>query len=119
MALQYKINYTGNSKIIKRIVDKLNNLAPLGIQHDEAFFGDWGNEAYEHSKLQEGNPHNVTLEELGIEDLPRQMAMVLESIGAIDYWGTHEEEEGEPVYIADHDGDYIVFRSSSDLLAWH
>ncbi len=116
---KYKINYQGSSKVIKRIVDKLNNLALLGITHDDAFYGDWGNEAWEHSKLKSGNPHNVSLEELGIENLPRRVQMLLEATGSADYWGTHAFVEGEPEYIVDHEGDYLMLLSAENLLAWH
>ena len=119
MGFQYKINYTGKSKVIKRIVDKLNNLAPLGIEHHEAFYGDWGNEAYLHSLLKESNPHNVNLNDLGIEYLPRQVSMALEAIGVVDYWADHDLVDDEIAYMADHDDDLICFRSTSNLLAWH
>lgn len=116
---KYKINYTGSSKVIRRIVDRLNNitLAILGTKHDEAFYGDWGNEAYQHSLLKEGNPHNVTLNDLGIADLPRQMALLNEFIGSEDYWISHRADETE--YFIDHSGNQFVFRSTARLLGWH
>ena len=115
---KYKINYTGSSKVIRRIVDRINNitLGLLGVTHDVAFYGDWGNEAYEHSKTQTGNPHNVTLEDLGIEGLPRQVEMLMNAVGSFDYWITHETEIEN---IVDHDGDEFIFSSASRLLAWH
>ena len=36
----------------------------LGTTHSTAFYGDWGNEAYQHSQITSGNPHNVTSEEV-------------------------------------------------------
>ena len=116
---KYKINYQGSSKVIKRIVDRLNNLALLGITHDEAFYGDWGNEAYLHSQKRSGNPHNVTLADLEIENLPRRVQMLLEATGGAAYWGTHALVDGENEYIIDHEGDFIMFLSAENLLAWH
>jgi len=115
---KYRINYTGSSKVIRRIVDRLNNIeaAMLGTRHDEAFYGDWGNEAYEHSQLREGNPHNVTLDDLGIADVPRQLALLADLVGSEDYWVTHETETE---YIIDHNGDNLVLVSAARLLAWH
>ena len=115
----FLINYAGTSKVIKRICERLNNVALLGVEHNEAFYGDWGNEAYLHSQLRSGNPHNVSLEDLGIEQLPRQMMMVLESIGALDSWIDYSMDGDEYVYMADHDDNTFVFRSASNLLAWH
>lgn len=116
---KYKIDYRGQSKIIKRIVDRLNNVGILGISHDEAYYGDWGNDAYLHSLLREGNPHKVTLEDLGIELLPRQVQMLLEATGGAYFWGNHEMEDGEDVRIVDHEGDYILLHTADGLLAWH
>lgn len=113
----YKINYKGSSKVIRRIVDKLNNLPLLGTKHDEAFYGDLGQTAYEHSQ-QRGNAHDLTLDDLGIGNLPRQVAMLMDSIGAMGYWMDHSSES-DPVYIIDHEGDNLMFRSSADILAWH
>ena len=110
---RYKINYQGNSKVIKRIVDKLNNLALLGITHDDAFYGDWGNEAYQHSQTT-GNPHNLTLEDLGIQYLPRQVQNLITSLGAAYLWGDHADS-----VVGDHEGNILVFQTSSQLLAWH
>lgn len=116
----YKINYQGSSKVIRRIVDKLNNLALLGVSHEEAFYGDLGNEAYQHSKILSGNPHKVTLEDLGIEDLPRRVQMLLEATGGASYWGSHDtEDNGEEICIVDHDGDYLMLLTTENLLAWH
>ena len=115
----FQINYTGSSKVIRRICERLNNVALLGVEHNEAFYGDWGNEAYQHSQKTSGNPHNVSLEDLGIANLPRQMQMVLESIGAVDSWIDYGMDGDEHIYFTDHEGDFLVFRSASNLLAWH
>ncbi len=116
---RYKINYQGSSKVIKRIVDRLNNLSLLGITHEDAFYGDWGWEAYQHSHVQEGNPHRVSLEDLGIENLPRRVQMLLEATGGADNWGTHETVDGEAELVIDHEGDFLMFLSAENLLAWH
>ena len=108
---KYKINYQGSSKVIKRIVDKLNNLALLGLTHEEAFYGDWGYEAYQHSHVTSGNPHKVNLEDLGIENLPRRVQMLMEALGSSNYWGTHNTIDGEPEAIVDHEGDFLVLSS--------
>lgn len=116
----FQINYTGTSKVIRRLCERVNNMALLGIEHNEAFYGDWGNAAYQHSLLQSGNPHNVTLEDLGIEGLPRQMQMILESIGAVDYWVDYDRDGNDYIYFCDpYDDEQIVFASESNLLAWH
>ena len=115
----FHIEYQGSSKVIRRICERLNNVALLGTEHNEAFYGDWGNDAYLHSQKVSGNPHNVSLEDLGIANLPRQMEMVLESIGAIDMWIDYDMEQSDYIYMADHEDNIFVFRSTSNLLAWH
>jgi hypothetical protein len=115
----FHIEYTGTSKVIRRLCERINNVALLGVEHNEAFYGDLGNEAYLHSQKESGNPHHVTLEDLGIENIPRQMQMVLESIGAVDSWIDYNLDQGDYIYFADHDDDMLVFRSTSNLLAWH
>ena len=112
-----KIYYNGSSKVIKRLCQVINSVARLGTTHDTAFFGDYGQAAYEHSQLESGNPHNVTLEDLGIGNIKNQMRMVLDSIGSLDSWVTHASPETE--YVVDHEGDYLVFLSVSNILAWH
>lgn len=115
----FKINYNGSSKVIKRIVEKLNSVAVLGTQHDQAYFGDLGQTAYEHSQ-ETGNAHDLTLADLGIENLLGQIQLALEAIGAVDEWGDYElDDEEEQFLFYDHDGDQLMFRSNSDLLAWH
>ena len=111
----YKIIYNGSSKVIKRIVDKLNNWtsAMLGTTHDTAYYGDLGQTAYEHSQTT-GNPHGLTLDDLGIENIPRQIASMGEAIGSIDYWQDHDETQ-----FVDHDGDELVFHTEAQLLGWH
>ena len=38
----------------------------LGVTHKDAYYGDLGQIAYEHSQLRSGNPHNVTKDEVGL-----------------------------------------------------
>lgn len=38
----------------------------LGVTHEDAYYGDLGQIAYEHSQLRSGNPHNVTKGEVGL-----------------------------------------------------
>lgn len=111
----YQINYKGSSKVIKRIVDRLNHLMEtmLGTTHDTAFFGDLGQIAYEHSQ-QKGNAHDLTLDDLDLGDLPRQLESVQEAIGSIDHWVDHDETQ-----FIDHDGDELVFHTEAQLLGWH
>ena len=111
----YQINYKGSSKVIKRIVDRLNHLMDtiLGTTHDTAFYGDLGQIAYEHSQ-QTGNTHGLTLSDLGIAELPRQVELLAEAIGSIDHWVDHAE-----VQFVDHDGDEFVFQTGAQLLAYH
>ena len=118
-AFKYKINYQGSSKVIRRIVDKVNNIVALGVEHDEAYYGDQGEAAWQHRLLRSGNPHRVTLEDLGIETLPRRVQALLEATGSADNWGTHEFVAGEAEVIIDHEGDYLMFLSVENLLAWH
>lgn len=111
-----KIYYNGKSKVIRRICELLNQYAKIGTSHDEAFYGDWGQEAYDHSQLTSGNPHNVSLTELGIADVPEKVAALWEALGSTGYWMTHDTED---TYITDHEGNYIEFRGISNFLAWH
>lgn len=50
----------------EQLPDKLQNSLELGDTSSTAFRGDYGNIAYEHSKIVKGNPHNVTLQDLNI-----------------------------------------------------
>lgn len=112
----YKINYQGNSKVIKRICERLNHWSEvmLGTTHDTAFYGDLGQSAYEHS-LTEGNPHNLTLGDLGIADLPRQVEFLSSVLGIQFYsWIDHDSNQ-----FIDHDGNELDFRTEPNLLAWH
>lgn len=110
-----KIYYNGKSKVIKRICQLINQLHKLGTSHTDAYYGDLGQIAYEHSQTQ-GNAHNLTLEDLGLEKVNDQIASILDAIGSTYYWATDSTKED---LIVDHDDDYIVFKSPSQILAWH
>ena len=116
--LNFQINYTGGSKLLKRICDKLNSVPILGTHHEDAYYGDQGEMAYQHSRQQSGNPHNVTLGDLGMENLPNQIRMILNTIGALDSWIDHDQTDGV-CYFTDHEGDTLVFVSESNILVWH
>ena len=78
----FRIEYTGSSKLIRRICEKLNEVPILGTTHDCAYYGDRGEEAYQHSKIQ-GNPHGVTLEDLGVfADGPSALVLILQQPAA-------------------------------------
>lgn len=114
-----KITYEKNSKVIKRLCERVNNLAPLGEEHDNAYYGDKGKEAYDHSQLREGNPHNVTAADLGLENVLSQIRAIMIAIGMLKFWNTHNNEP-----ITDHEGTYISFHgvSAPDVennLLWH
>ena len=110
-----KIYYNGKSKVIKRICQLINQLHKLGTTHNDAYYGDLGQIAYEHSQTQ-GNAHNLTLEDLGLERVNDQIASILEAIGSVDQWGTSAAKTDT---IIDHEGNDLVFKSPAQLLAWH
>lgn len=118
MPAKFKINYTGSSKLLQRICERLNGVPTLGTRRDEAYFGDQGEEAWQHSRQTSGNPHGVNLEDLGLENLPNQLRMILDTIGALDSWIDHDQTEGV-CYFTDYEGDVLVFVSESNLLVWH
>lgn len=113
----YKIDYQGDSKVIKRICAKLNNLAAamLGTTHETAFYGDLGQAAYDHS-LTQGNPHNLTLDDLGIAEIPREVEFLM-SVLEIKYYSWLDNYDD--VQFTDHDGNTMEFRTEPALLAWH
>lgn len=109
-----KIKYLGASKVIKRIIERLEVTPELGEDHDDAYYGDFGKEAYDHSQIRSGNPHNVTAEDLGLGDIMNEVEFALDSLISTDNWVTHEEE-----YMVDHEGNFLVFISGANLLGWH
>lgn len=108
-----KIYYNGSSKVIRRLCQIINSVARLGTTHDKAFYGDLGQEAYDHSQTV-GNPHGTTLADLGIENIQRQIDLLMETVGSLDYWIDYNEDS-----FVDHEGDELAFVTGSDLLKWH
>lgn len=110
-----KIVYNGSSKVIRRICQILNCVARLGITHDTAFYGDLGQSAYNHSQVVSGNPHKVTLEDLGIPNIRNQITLVLDAVGSLNLWICQDDN----YEFTDHDGNNLVFVAGANLLAWH
>lgn len=71
-----KLYYDGSNKSIKRIAEILNTKPEVGENHEDAYYGDYGKTAYEHSRLRSGNPHNVTLSDLGIADIESRVSLL-------------------------------------------
>ena len=100
----FKITYTGSSKVIRRLCEIVNGLPGLGTTHEDAYYGDLGKEAYDHSQLTSDNPHHVTAADLGLAGVADKVNAIMFAIGMISTWITHNQEP-----IVDHDGAYIVF----------
>ena len=76
----------------------------LGTTHEDAFYGDHGEAAYQHSLLRQGNPHNVTKGDLGLGNVDntsdhnkpvstaQQQAIDLVQTNLT----THEQDESNP-----------------------
>lgn len=116
--MRFKICYDGNSKVIRKLCELVNQKASLGTSHDEAFFGDQGLEAYEHSQLTSGNPHNVTAKDLGLENVLARLDAIQFAIGMVRSWVTHKNEQ-----VVTHKGDFLVFHGVNaenyNYLTWH
>ncbi len=111
------INYTGKSKVIKRICELLNevNGVILGETHDTAYYGDRGKEAYDHSQLTSGNPHRVSLEDLGIARIPSQVDSLMLAFGTLTPWTEHSVG----AELTTHTGETIYFQTTSRVLEYH
>ena len=137
------IHYNGESKVIRRICELLNNeivrvmdvhvngesvvdetgvaqiLVPLlGDEEGQAYPGNLGKEAHDHSLVIEGNPHHVTAEDLGLGNVLDQLHAIMETLGLSWSWITQANE-----HIVDHNGDRIVFHGvgmeDTQNLLWH
>ena len=137
------IHYDGESKVIKRICELLNTelvrvldvhvngesvvdddgiaqvLVPLlGDQEDEAYPGNLGKEAHDHSLIVSGNPHHVTAEDLGLGNVLEQLHAIMDTLGLSWSWITQNDE-----HIVDHNGDRIVFHGvgmeETQNILWH
>ena len=118
-----KIYFDGESstsKALKRIAELLNRKPELGETHKDAYYGDRSKLAYEHSQLLSGNPHNVTLADLGLEGILDKINAIMLAIGMTRGWITHADET-----ITDHDGAPIWFHGAGteederNYLLWH
>lgn len=116
--MSFKIIYDGNSKILRKLCELVNTKASLGTSHDEAFYGDQGQAAYEHSQQTSGNPHHVTAADLGLEHVLARLDAIQFAIGMVCTWVTHKNETMQT-----HTGDYIVFHGVNaenyNYLTWH
>ncbi len=114
----FHITYTGSSKVIRRLCEIVNKCAQLGTSHDEAFYGDLGQQAYEHSQVTSGNPHHVTAEDLGLGNVNARILAIMNAIGMSRLWKTHKGET-----IVDHDNVPIMFHGvqaeNRQYLLWH
>lgn len=115
-----KLYYEGSDKTLKRMAELLNLKAELGEDHEQAYYGDLSKEAYEHSQIRSGNPHNVTLADLGLEGILDRINAIMLAIGMTRAWITHANET-----ITDHDGAEIWFHGAgaeddeTRYLLWH
>ncbi len=111
--LNFKISYTGSSKLLHRICEKLNQVPILGTNHEDAFYGDQGLTAWEHSRTT-GNPHGLTLKDLGIEKIADQVASLMEAVGGRTPWTRHGGDT-----ITTPEGEVIYFQTTARVLEWH
>ena len=116
---RFIIDYKGDIKTLKRLCQRVQELPELGTEHDQAYYGDLGQQAYEHSELREGNPHNVTADDLGLGNVLNQIRAIMMAIGMLKFWQTHDDEA-----MTDHNGVLISFHgvSAPDVennLLWH
>jgi hypothetical protein len=116
-----KIYYDGESKALKRMAELLNLKPETGDGHEDAYYGDLSKEAYEHSQLTSGNPHHVTLADLGLEGIIDKINAIMLAIGMTRSWITHSND-----MITDHDGAAIWFHGAGaeeaadrNYLIWH
>ena len=103
-------------KITRRIMELINNFegVELGETHDKAYYGDRGKEAYEHSQLRSGNPHNVTARDLGLDTIQDQINAIMEVLGTVGDW---QSRDGD--WITDHEGERIQFHTVARILEYH
>ena len=79
-----RIYYDGESKILKRMAEILNSKPEIGEGHEDAYYGDYGKMAYLHSQLRSGNPHNVTLADLGLSGLDDDLDSLNDAISTLE-----------------------------------
>lgn len=99
-----RIFYEGASKALRRMAELLNRKPELGETHEDAYYGDNGKIAYDHSQITSGNPHHVTAEDLGLGDVLSRLDAIMYAIGMIQKWVTHGGNQ-----MVDHDGNMLVY----------
>lgn len=115
-----KIHFEGENKTLRRMAELLNRKPEIGEGHEDAYHGDLSKEAYEHSQLRSGNPHNVTLADLGLDGILDKINAIMLAIGMTRSWITHNSET-----ITDHEGVAIWFHGAGgdedehNYLLWH
>lgn len=109
-----KLYFNGESKILKRITELLNRKPETGEGHEDAYYGDYSKEAYVHSQLRSGNPHNVTAVDLGLGDIRDQINALAEAIGTVSYWDSHAHGT-----LTDHDLEPLQFHTNARILEYH
>lgn len=104
-------------KITRQIMELINAYegVELGETHDKAYYGDLGKEAYEHSQLTSGNPHRVSLEDLGIANLPSRVDSLMKAFGTLTPWTEHSAGDE----LTTHTGETIYFQTTSRVLEYH
>lgn len=58
--------YYNGTQFVK--ISDVSSAVSLGITHDKAYYGDFGEVAYQHSKIL-GNPHKTTAADIGLENV--------------------------------------------------
>lgn len=103
-------------KTTARIMELINNFegVELGEEHDKAYYGDLGKEAYEHSQIKSGNPHHVTADDLGLGTIQDQINALMEALGTRGSW---QSRDGD--WMVDHEGRMIQFHTVARILGYH
>ncbi len=93
-----------NGKVPEEQLPPITAGLELGTGHEDAFYGDLGQAAYEHSQLRSGNPHNVTKSDVELgnvdntSDLNKPVSTLqAEAIGLVQTNLTdHEDDKSNP-----------------------
>ena len=99
-----RIFYEGASKALRRMAEFINRKPELGETHEDAYYGDHGKDAYDHSQLTSGTPHHVTADDIGLGSVLARLEAIMYVLGMMQNWITHRGEQ-----ITDHSGNNIVF----------
>lgn len=101
-----RIEYTGSNKVIKALCKAVNHI----IDKDYKIDG-----AYNHAQITSGNPHRVSLEDLGIARLPSQVDSLMKAFGTLTPWTEHSVG----AELTTHTGETIYFQTTSRVLEYH